>query len=57
MSLLRVLGRPMLASMFIAGGLDSVRHPDRVSPSPSPSYGPSPAGSPWCPTAPRTPCA
>ncbi|MFI8206609.1 DoxX family protein [Streptomyces sp. NPDC085937] len=32
MSLLRVLGRPMLASMFIAGGLDSVRHPDRVSP-------------------------
>jgi uncharacterized membrane protein YphA (DoxX/SURF4 family) len=31
MSLLRVLGRPMLASMFIAGGLDSVRHPERVA--------------------------
>ncbi|MDT0396190.1 MULTISPECIES: DoxX family protein [Streptomyces] len=32
MSLLRVLGRPMLASMFVAGGLDSVRHPENVSP-------------------------
>ncbi|MDN3270262.1 DoxX family protein [Streptomyces sp. MA15] len=32
MSLLRVLGRPMLASMFIVGGLDSVRHPQRVAP-------------------------
>jgi uncharacterized membrane protein YphA (DoxX/SURF4 family) len=31
MSLLRVLGRPMLASMFITGGLDSVRHPERVA--------------------------
>ncbi|MGC8923277.1 DoxX family protein [Streptomyces jietaisiensis] len=31
MSVLRVLGRPMLASMFIAGGLDSVRHPERVA--------------------------
>ncbi|MBD9735914.1 DoxX family protein [Streptomyces sp. H28] len=32
MSLLRVLGRPMLASMFVAGGLDSVRNPQKVSP-------------------------
>src|SRR5690606_20514211 len=32
MSLLRVLGRPMLASMFVAGGLDSVRNPRNVSP-------------------------
>ncbi|MGW4109217.1 DoxX family protein, partial [Streptomyces sp. NPDC004976] len=31
MSLLRVLGRPMLASMFVAGGLDSVRHPQNVA--------------------------
>ncbi|MEU5523458.1 DoxX family protein [Streptomyces sp. NPDC093250] len=30
MSLLRVLGRPMLASMFVAGGLESVRHPQNV---------------------------
>ncbi|MER7489669.1 DoxX family protein [Streptomyces sp. NPDC126497] len=32
MSLLRVLGRPMLASMFVAGGLDSVRNPQNVAP-------------------------
>ncbi|MEZ3182922.1 DoxX family protein [Streptomyces pimonensis] len=32
MSLLRVLGRPMLASMFVAGGLDSVRNPQNVGP-------------------------
>ncbi|GGW47718.1 DoxX family protein [Streptomyces griseoloalbus] len=31
MSLLRVLGRPMLASMFVAGGLDSVRNPEAVA--------------------------
>ncbi|WP_431986455.1 DoxX family protein [Streptomyces griseoflavus] len=31
MSLLRVLGRPMLASMFVAGGLDSVRNPQNVA--------------------------
>lgn len=31
MSLLRVLGRPMLASMFLAGGLDSFRHPQNVA--------------------------
>ena len=31
MSLLRVLGRPMLASMFLAGGLDSVRSPQNVT--------------------------
>ncbi|MFI9822594.1 DoxX family protein [Streptomyces sp. NPDC052013] len=32
MSVLRVLGRPMLASMFIAGGLESVRRPQDVTP-------------------------
>ncbi|CAL9648725.1 DoxX family protein [Streptomyces sp. Tu 3180] len=32
MSLLRVVGRPMLASMFVAGGLESVRHPKNVVP-------------------------
>ncbi|WP_432062741.1 DoxX family membrane protein [Streptomyces sp. S1] len=32
MSLLRVIGRPMLASMFIAGGLSSLRDPRRVAP-------------------------
>ena len=32
MSLLRVLGRPMLASMFLAGGLDAVRNPQNVAP-------------------------
>ncbi|WP_345586281.1 DoxX family protein [Streptomyces prasinosporus] len=32
MSLLRVVGRPMLASMFVAGGLDSVRSPQNVAP-------------------------
>jgi uncharacterized membrane protein YphA (DoxX/SURF4 family) len=32
MSLLRVAGRPMLASMFIAGGLNSVRNPEAVAP-------------------------
>ncbi|MDN0199804.1 DoxX family protein [Streptomyces sp. S.PNR 29] len=32
MSLLRVTGRPMLASMFVAGGLESLRHPEDVSP-------------------------
>ncbi|MFF1277528.1 DoxX family protein [Streptomyces marokkonensis] len=32
MSLLRVLGRPMLASMFVAGGLDSLRSPRNVAP-------------------------
>lgn len=31
MSLLRVLGRPMLASIFIAGGLDTLRNPQRVA--------------------------
>ncbi|MFJ3145139.1 DoxX family protein [Streptomyces halstedii] len=32
MSLLRILGRPMLASMFVAGGLSSVRSPHAVAP-------------------------
>jgi putative oxidoreductase len=32
MSLLRVLGRPMLASMFVAGGLNSVRSPKELAP-------------------------
>ncbi|MFC7846475.1 DoxX family protein [Streptomyces sp. NPDC057382] len=31
MSLLRVLGRPMLASMFLAGGVNSVRDPKQVA--------------------------
>ncbi|MEY9484538.1 putative oxidoreductase [Streptomyces calvus] len=36
MSLLRVLGRPMLASMFVAGGLESVRSPESVAPAAEP---------------------
>ncbi|MFF3332461.1 DoxX family protein [Streptomyces sp. NPDC002888] len=32
MSLLRLVGRPMLASMFISGGLSSVREPEQVAP-------------------------
>ncbi|KOX28601.1 MULTISPECIES: DoxX family protein [unclassified Streptomyces] len=32
MSLLRIVGRPMLASMFIAGGVSSLRDPQRVVP-------------------------
>lgn len=32
MSLLRLVGRPMLASMFVAGGLDSLRDPKAVAP-------------------------
>ncbi|MDQ0797957.1 DoxX family membrane protein [Streptomyces sp. B1I3] len=31
MSLLRILGRPMLASMFVAGGMNSLRHPEYVA--------------------------
>jgi uncharacterized membrane protein YphA (DoxX/SURF4 family) len=31
MSLLRVLGRPMLASMFLTGGMNSVRDPKQVA--------------------------
>ncbi|MDQ0753790.1 putative oxidoreductase [Streptomyces africanus] len=36
MSLLRVLGRPMLASMFLTGGLNSVRDPETVAPAAEP---------------------
>ncbi|MFI8192313.1 DoxX family protein [Streptomyces sp. NPDC085946] len=36
MSLLRVLGRPLLASMFVAGGLQSVRRPQDVAPAAEP---------------------
>ncbi|MFF8034651.1 MULTISPECIES: DoxX family protein [unclassified Streptomyces] len=36
MSLLRALGRPMLASMFVAGGLESVRRPEAVAPAAEP---------------------
>lgn len=36
MSLLRVVGRPMLASMFISGGLNAVRHPETVAPAAEP---------------------
>ncbi|MFF4174031.1 DoxX family membrane protein [Streptomyces sp. NPDC001744] len=32
MSLLRIAGRPMLASMFIAGGMNSLRRPQDVAP-------------------------
>ncbi|MFC8292111.1 DoxX family membrane protein [Streptomyces sp. NPDC057242] len=32
MSLLRIVGRPLLASMFIAGGVNSLRDPQRVAP-------------------------
>ncbi|WP_367318956.1 DoxX family protein [Streptomyces sp. HUAS ZL42] len=32
MSLLRLVGRPLLASMFISGGLSSVREPEAVAP-------------------------
>ncbi|MHC3473194.1 DoxX family protein [Streptomyces sp. 7R007] len=32
MSLLRVAGRPMLASMFVAGGLNSLTSPEDVAP-------------------------
>ncbi|MEU0743596.1 DoxX family protein [Streptomyces sp. NPDC006134] len=36
MSLLRVAGRPMLASMFVAGGMNSVRNPEAVAPAAEP---------------------
>ena len=32
MSLLRVVGRPLLASMFVAGGMNSLRSPKDVAP-------------------------
>ncbi|MEU1127410.1 DoxX family membrane protein [Streptomyces sp. NPDC005899] len=32
MSLLRIAGRPMLASMFVAGGMNSLRSPEDVAP-------------------------
>lgn len=36
MSLLRTAGRPMLASMFVAGGLHSLRRPQDVAPAAEP---------------------
>ncbi|MGV9284396.1 DoxX family protein [Streptomyces sp. NPDC003730] len=36
MSLLRLAGRPMLASMFVAGGLQSLRRPQDVAPAAEP---------------------
>ncbi|MET9255577.1 DoxX family protein [Streptomyces sp. NPDC003717] len=36
MSLLRTVGRPMLASMFVAGGLHSLRRPGDVAPAAEP---------------------
>ncbi|AKZ53885.1 conserved exported protein of unknown function [Streptomyces ambofaciens ATCC 23877] len=36
MSLLRMVGRPMLASMFVAGGLQSLRSPQQVAPAAEP---------------------
>ncbi|MEV6180326.1 DoxX family protein [Streptomyces sp. NPDC052015] len=32
MSLLRLVGRPLLASMFVSGGLSSLRAPEQVAP-------------------------
>ncbi|MFF9623567.1 DoxX family protein [Streptomyces griseosporeus] len=32
MSLLRMAGRPLLASMFLTGGLNSLREPEKVAP-------------------------
>ena len=32
MSLLRLVGRPMLASMFVSGGLNTLRAPEEVAP-------------------------
>ncbi|MGI8417004.1 MAG: DoxX family protein [Nakamurella sp.] len=32
MAIVRTLARPMLASMFVIGGLDSLRHPDTKAP-------------------------
>ncbi|MET9118822.1 DoxX family protein [Streptomyces longwoodensis] len=32
MTLLRLVGRPLLASMFVSGGLQSLRAPEQVSP-------------------------
>jgi putative oxidoreductase len=32
MSLLRLAGRPLLASMFVSGGLNSLRAPEKVAP-------------------------
>lgn len=36
MSVLRVLGRPMLASMFLTGGLHALRSPEQVAPAAEP---------------------
>ncbi|MGW2832743.1 DoxX family membrane protein [Streptomyces sp. NPDC001286] len=36
MSLLRMTGRPLLASMFVAGGLNSLRAPEEVAPAAEP---------------------
>lgn len=36
MSVLRLLGRPMLASMFVTGGLQSMRNPEEVAPAAEP---------------------
>lgn len=36
MSLLRMVGRPMLASIFVAGGLQSLRRPGDVAPAAEP---------------------
>ncbi|KOG42513.1 DoxX family protein [Streptomyces resistomycificus] len=36
MSLLRLTGRPLLASMFVAGGLNSLKDPEAVAPTAEP---------------------
>lgn len=40
MSLLRLVGRPLLASMFVAGGMSSVRSPKDVTPLAEPVVNP-----------------
>ena len=36
MSMIRRVARPMLAAMFVSGGLDQLRHPARVAPAVAP---------------------
>ncbi|MBN0042586.1 DoxX family protein [Streptomyces actuosus] len=51
MSLMRLAGRPMLASMFIAGGMESVRRPERVAPAAEPVVRPIAARAPLVPSS------
>ncbi|MFF9817466.1 DoxX family protein [Streptomyces sp. NPDC014006] len=40
MSVLRLVGRPLLASMFVSGGVNSLRSPEKVAPAAEPVVGP-----------------